>query len=237
MAMRQLILRSGFRDKVTTTNVDLIEHNIDDLPPIDKQYLEVVKAKYPGIINAAIAPRFIKSNAETVSLPQPADVITSVEVTQYLNNPLMALCNWYNNLACNKIMIVSADDYWSNWIRYENSHYSSDPSPLEPFIALLRREQILFAVSDDSYYPGMEKPDPLFLARKGFCNMVIQKKPGTSLVLRAEVKKIWRNPHDYKEVYYEQGGPVVELGDAKPTSIDPGYFEQMENVFQKRSEY
>lgn len=227
LAMHQLARFDRVRENVTMTNVDLLEHNIGDLSPEENEFIDV---KYPGVIDKATAPRFIKANAETATLPQPADVITSIEVSQYLNNPLAALCNMYNQLTDNGIMIIGAEDRWSKGIRFEGT---GDLSPLEPFLSLLQNEQISFAVSDGSYDPILEESYPLFLARKGFRNMVIEKKPGTSMLLRAPVKRILRFRYGYKAVYYEQGGPVVEIGGARPPALDPNYFEQMEDVSSK----
>lgn len=227
LAMRQIALLDQLQEKTVMTNVDLLKHDIQDISEEDQNY---IKNKYPGILNDNVAPQFIQSNMEIVTLPQPADLITSIESIQYLSNPLAALCNWYNQLNNDGIMIIANEHRWSNWIRYEGSYFSSDPSPIEPFVKQMETSKIPFAFSNSSYnHDGWESDGD-----KDFRNMIIQKRPNTSMFLKAQVKSIWTNPHQYKAVYYEEGGSIIDIKDSTLLSFDRSkYFKHMNAVLRK----
>jgi len=118
LALRQMKLSPKLNGHIETTNVDI---NNYDLSGLETKELEHLEKKFPGITKDMVRPKFILANAETVQLPTPADLVTSIEAVQYLDHPIAALCNWYNQLKENGLMIVSTEHKWSGWIRYEGS--------------------------------------------------------------------------------------------------------------------
>ena len=95
LPMRQLANDTARSEHLVMTNVDLFDFGLEGLEPEELTYLERLS---PGVTHELIAPNFIQADAETVVLPEPADLITSVEAVQYLNNPLAAISNWYNQI-------------------------------------------------------------------------------------------------------------------------------------------
>lgn len=100
------------RQTVTTTNVNLEEHNLktefamlrDVYGPQGDERI----AKIEQLLCAAYAPNFVRANMETVMLPTKADLITSVQSIQYAD-PLRTIANMYRNLASGGIMAVMCE--------------------------------------------------------------------------------------------------------------------------------
>jgi SAM-dependent methyltransferase len=210
LAMRQAVLLPSLQDKLETTNVDLFNYGFDGLSEDEMAYLKEVE---PDITEASASPQVLLDNAETVTLPKPADLITSVEGMQYLNNPLGALSNWYNQLNDNGLLIVAADHDWSSWIRYERD--PADPNyketPTKHLLQELGAAGINYAATDE---PDWESGRPA-LNSSDFRILAIQKKAGTAMMLNTDVEKVWINPDKYKAAYYASpeitGNTTIEI--------------------------
>ncbi len=229
LAMRQMALLPNLNGHVSMTNVDLVNF---DLAGLDDSELSYLEQKYPGVLKDEVRPRFIKGNVETIQLPEPADLITSIELMQYLDHPIAAFCNWYNQLADGGFLIISAEHEWTGWIRYSGSSYTNDPHPIADIIELLKGNEIPFALSEDPYRPGHEpskRPD------RQFRNMIIQKIPDTSLLPASSVSEIWFNPHKYKAVYYQVNPPPIEIrrGTTTPSDLKDLYQKQLSKKRKK----
>lgn len=197
LALRQLAAHPGLTGNILCTNVDLFNYGINDLDDHDIAHLE---NNAPGCTSEACAPRLVRANAEAVQLCEPMDIITSVEVMQYLDNPLASLCNWYNNLADNGLLIVSAEHDWSSWIRPDGIDMYAHPEamPAAQFLQALDTAGVSYAASYESDWRySRPKLNPC-----EFKNLVVQKKPGTQLRMHAVPARTWVNPFDYKAVYY-----------------------------------
>ena len=185
---------------VSCTNVDLFERNDDEIRPDEAEYI----AKYYGYtLTPDNKPNFIKANVENVKLPNSADIITSIESLQYLNNPLLAICNWYNQLSQNGLVFVSTETNWSPWIRSDNRQ-----NPLMPFLQQLEAAKILFSYSSSSYTRRHSKEERL---QEGLCTLVIKKREGTTIKLLSTVDKVWANDKHQKAVYYKPHPKVIEI--------------------------
>lgn len=211
LPMRQLGTAPGVKSRLSMTNVDLFNFGLDGLKPDELEYLEGLA---PGMTEPEAEPAFITADVETVSLLGQADIITSVEVMQYLNNPLEALANWYNQLADNGIMIVATEHDWASWIRYNRELGSSerDETPAKHLLEGLSRAGINYAVTDESDWQSGVRPD---VDPNRVRTMAVQKKPGTSLRVTKPVTKVWVNPYNFKAAYYEaptdESSPTVEV--------------------------
>jgi len=199
LPMRQLGSMPDFKQRLKMTNVDLFNFGLEGVNPDELEYLEGL---VPGMTEPEAEPVLITDNVETVQLPEPADIITSVEAMQYLNNPLEAITNWYNQLADNGIMIVATEHDWASWIRYNREPGSSerDETPAKHLLEELSRAGINYAVTDESDWQSGVRPD---VDPNRVRIMAIQKKPGTSLRVTKPVTEVWVNPYNFKAAYYE----------------------------------
>lgn len=199
LPMRQLASSAESRDKVIMTNVDLFDFRLGGLDSDEVDYLEGLS---PGITDEVTAPRFIHADVETVILPEPADVITSVEVMQYLNNPLAAISNWYNQLTDSGVLIISTEHDWASWVRYQRElgQGDRDETPTKHLLAELDKAGVAHAASQESDWESGIRP---YLNPGRFCNLVIQKRQGTKMVVNSAVTEVWVNQYDFKAAYYE----------------------------------
>ncbi|HEX8182633.1 MAG TPA: hypothetical protein VF575_03455 [Candidatus Saccharimonadales bacterium] len=211
LVMRQLGSMPGFKQKLKMTNVDLFNYGLDGLQPNELEYIESL---VPGVTEPGAEPSLITDNIETVKLPEPVDIITSVETLQYLNNPLEAIANWYNQLTDNGIMIIATEHSWTSWIRYDNEpgNIDRDETPAKHLLDHLSTASVDHAAT---YEPDWQNGIRPRLDPSRIKIMAIQRKPGTSLRLTKAFTKVWVNPHDYKAVYYaapaEGSSPVIEV--------------------------
>lgn len=200
LPMRQLANTPEFQDQLTMTNVDFFEYGLKGLEQSELDHLEVLS---PGITDVCTAPRHIRANVETVTLPEPAHVITSVETVQYLNNPLVAMSNWYNQLADNGLLVISTQHDWASWLRYQREPGSGDreETPTKHLLSEFSRAGVAYAATDDSDWEHGRRPriDP-----SCFRSLVVQKKPHTQMHVTSDAVKVWVNPYDFKAVYYEE---------------------------------
>jgi SAM-dependent methyltransferase len=199
LPMRQLGSMPDFKQKLKMTNVDLFNFGLEGVTSDELEYLEGLA---PGMTDPEAEPTLITENVETVRLPEQADIITSVEAIQYLNNPLGAMANWYNQLADNGIMIVATEHDWAGWIRYNRQPGSNerDETPAKHLLEELSRAGINYAVTAESDFQSGVRPD---FDPDRIRIMAIQKKPGTSLRVTKPVTEVWVNPYNYKAAYYE----------------------------------
>lgn len=211
LPMRQLARMPNVQIKPLMTNVDLFNFGLDGVTPEELEYLETL---VPRMTEPEAEPTLIIDNVETVKLPAPADIITSVEAMQYLNDPLGALVNWYNQLADEGMMIVATQHDWASWIRYQREPSSSerDETPTQHLLEELSRNAINCAVTYENDWGRGRRPriDP-----GNFRIMAIQKKPSTSLRVNKPVTEVWVNPYDFKAVNYEapsgEASSIVEV--------------------------
>lgn len=206
LPMRQLMSSPGFSECVDMQAVDLFDYDLGGLSDEEIEFVNEIK---PGMADSSSKPSLILDNAESVLLPQKADVITSLETIQYLDNPLGALSNWYNQLEDNGLMAVTAEHAWSSWMRYADRDFDI-PTPSEDLIAMLQSSDVELAYTDESDWEnGFRKDDP-----QEFRRLVIVKKPNTELRVNASVNHVWVNPSDYKAVYYDRTDePLIELAE------------------------
>jgi hypothetical protein len=210
LPMRQLGADPDVRQKLRMTNVDLFSFGLEGLKLDEVEYLENLA---PGMTSSEADPTAITDNVETVILPEPADIITSVESIQYLNNPLLAISNWYNQLTDNGMLFVATEHNWADWIHYcrEPGAYKSSETPTGDLFDELSKVGINYATTYDfdetSGFRSNHNP-------REIRTMIIQKKPGTMLKLVSPVVDILVNDHHYKDIYYEaqpDSSPIMEV--------------------------
>lgn len=204
-AMRELGSITSVKHNLQMTNVDLFEYGDELFLPDDLSYLDSLN---PGILKPESSPDLLRADIQTVELTTKADFITSIEAIQYLDDPIAALCNWYNNLHDNGVMVVSQDPELAQWIRFDQTtltdeNYSQWPTTY--LVQELARSAIRFATSKElDWFPGQRR-----LNTEDFRTIAIQRKPGTKLVSNASVTNIWVSPNDHKAVYYERTEPLI----------------------------
>jgi hypothetical protein len=205
MAMRQTASKPHLGQKVRMTSIDLFD---DGLSGISDDNIKLFEQVAPGISDPDAAPVFIRDNAETVRLSEPADIITCIEGLQYLNDPLRAMTNWYNQLADGGIMVIATEHRWAAYISYDSDLFDHT-TPITPITHLLEdlpKHGINFGATYESdgakgYRPELEPTDTRTL--------IIQKKSGTELRLARPLAGGSVGYRSYKETWYED--PTEEL--------------------------
>lgn len=201
LPMRQLMAEG--LDAVRMINIDLFDYGLGGL---EEDELTCLEKESPGVTKQQ-GPLFVHADIQAVSLSEKPDLITSVEVIQYLNNPLAAICNWYNQLNDNGILVVATEHDMASWIRYEGKGETATKDILDR----LTSAGIRFAATGETDWESGHRPfDPNY-----FRELVIQKEPSTKLVLNSQVTEVWLNPHKYKAVYYENpnitNNPILQI--------------------------
>ncbi len=197
IALRQVAASPENAGRIKTTNVDLFNLDPNDLDLINRGHLERIT---PGILSEAAAPQYVQANIETVHLEEEADFTTLIEVIQYLNNPLQAICNSYNQTKVGGFVVASTSYFnWSTFIRYQNDE--TEGLPVADTIHELERNEIPVAyctVADARDGTRWRLP-------ADFRTLAIQKKAGTVLRVNIEpvLVRFGTGPYKhYKNVHY-----------------------------------
>lgn len=113
---------------VRTTNVDILTHDtVVELAAIRKKYgsdtpkYQKLQKLLVGKHASRYAPEFLRANMETVTLPEKADLITSLESIQYVLDPLRAITNMYENLKPGGIMAIMCMNGLDEAMQYSHS--------------------------------------------------------------------------------------------------------------------
>lgn len=231
IAMRQAACDQYLRDHVQMTSVDLL---LPDLTTVFQPDFDYLVKFFPFALQDEAAPTQIQESAETVTLPQKANLITAVESIQYLNDPLTAICNWYNQLADNGWLIIATEHKWSSWIRLNNEEKRSDEPPAQQLVSVLHSAGIPVVTDHDPFHPGENGPR---IRNDEWSVMAVQKKPGTHLKLNTYPSRIWVNQHDYKATYYHPTETIFEVTrePRKKARYPLSYYERLNSVFLGRN--
>jgi SAM-dependent methyltransferase len=207
VATRAINVDKSLPENIRTSVVDLFDYGLLDLSGVEIEYIE---KKHPGSTSAEADPRVVIADAETVELETKADLITSIELIQYLRNPIASLANWYNQLQDEGIMLVAAGHDWSTWIRYGSQHGLSSKGnyPMQDFLDTLTKAGINFGATLEADWENGTRPNQDLLM---FSRLGIQKLPGTTIAQPARVNDIWTNDQLYKAVYYTQDQPIIQV--------------------------
>jgi hypothetical protein len=145
VAMREVASdfdRTGMLGRLQLTNVDLFHRDFEDLPEVDRGRI------YAAVSNTSLheseyPPKHLLGNAETIKLPEAADIITSIEGIQYFSDPLRAIANWYNQLEDQGIMIAARKG--SAWSEHITQVGLAHGEPLRTLLSQLEGSGIKFA--------------------------------------------------------------------------------------------
>lgn len=230
VAMRELAIQPDLEAKLETTIVDLFAVGSEAFTDFNRPGEDGI----PVTMSPEATPKFIQADAEKVVLDEPADVILSVESIQYLNNPLVAIINWYNQLADGGLMIIAREGDFATYMHYKDGQADkqgqlkrspdnslsdpyTDPSPLVDLLKALDTAGVkLIAMNGDA--DGQEFPynnlptgnNPILTS------LVIRKKPGTLLSLNTSLTEVRLGEHNFNNCFYEapdKGRPLVEVVD------------------------
>lgn len=154
---------------VITTNVNLEAHDADaELSMLAEMYgaydhgrLE----KTRKLFSDTYAPIFLQADMETVTLPEKADLITSVQSVQYADS-LRTVVNMYRNLASGGIMAVMCEGGLGATMKY----------PYLPWKLMTDFTKVLRAAGVSHAYHGARGK----LSHHGV--YVIAKKPHTQMI-------------------------------------------------------
>jgi hypothetical protein len=199
VALRQAGLNNSLRDKVSRTNIDIVDWSRDfniETPPVfdlnqwsrlsneekvnfqDGYIRHVLKAIFKTqTVFEQTAPEFQLGDAQTVVLKKPADLITIVEASHYYPDKWKAIVNLFNQLSENGVLVVTGS------VSRTNKQMSS-------FIASLKAQGVT-AFTDSQYV------DSIMLVRQ----------PGQLLKLNSRVKSSLTTDWGAIEVTYELIAP------------------------------
>jgi hypothetical protein len=198
-AMMQTASNANFRQLVKMTAIDIASN----LQPNRAEFS--TKHQADPVANDNLNPSIIRANIEDVTLDQPANLITAIEVVQYLYNPLKTLCNWYNQLDDDSIAVIACGFNWSTGLR-KNYALGDSEKPFGLQIVDQLAEQGTQIITGN----GM-----LTNNFGEYGRMALQKIGGTKLKLNASVTGVESTPvYHYKTVYYEADDtsrPIIEL--------------------------
>lgn len=199
LPMRQLATHPYFQRRLKMINVDIFDYGLDRLSSDELRYLEGLA---PGMTEVNSEPILISDNIETVKLSEPADLITCIEVMQYLDNPLEALSNFYNQLNDNGIMFVATQHEWADWIQYDKGLIGQQyfETPVEHLLKALSHAGINYAVTSESDWKSGLRPK---IEPSQVRIMAIKKKPHTKLLINNSVTNVRINPWNFKSTYYD----------------------------------
>jgi len=202
LIMRELATRSEMAGKLEMIAVDLLDYN---LRQFDKEELAMLEEMALGITEDRTRPLRVIADIGTVALPKPADLITAVEVTQYLDDPLRAVANFYNQLADGGLMIVANASGWSNGLMYVGR---PEERATRDLVVALDQADVSHAAQHTHDWPektfipeDSRRRDEIDFHAMHLLG--VQKKPGTELVVNTELMDVFTEEHNYKWVYYQ----------------------------------
>ncbi len=204
LALRQLHWYLPSAQRVETYAVDLFERRVRGLA---RWMRSIVTEETPGALDDAYQPQFIRQDVTNVQLPVPADLIVSEQVVQYLDNPLGALANWYNQLAPNGAMIVSSDHMWPQALAV--SEQQGLNNPVESMLAKLRSRGDAIATADKHALTRPRK----FGMSGCFTALAIRRRSPVRLALNAEVSSVAADENGFKTIKYRMQAPDRPLWD------------------------
>lgn len=195
--MRELV---DLQDKVRMINVDLFSWKPKILVQEVREGIE--KALNFSLDDKTRIPKLLRGDMTTASPSEPSDLITSCESIQYLDNPLAAICNWYNQLADDGVLLVAADHPFSSFFRDIDKKFQESPI-FSAFLNILRKENIpVAALAEEAY--GNDRP-------RRYRRMMVTKVPHTALNLKSKVKDVSSTFYNEKVAYYDSADNPVEV--------------------------
>jgi hypothetical protein len=147
------------------------------------------------ILHAHFKPSYVVGDMIGATPPQQ-NLITSIESIQYIEDKLGAIADWYNKLADNGLLIITAEHFWSREINVEGKDPFGDHVATIELIARLRAAGVQVAM--------MYQRQPFALR-----TLVVKKMPGSRLISLASPSRTYRNPRGYVFSYYTE--PLIEV--------------------------
>jgi serine/threonine protein kinase/uncharacterized SAM-binding protein YcdF (DUF218 family)/SAM-dependent methyltransferase/GNAT superfamily N-acetyltransferase/predicted MPP superfamily phosphohydrolase len=96
------------KDGLQTYLADLVSWNQDDIPGSMRRDLQTsaVARNVPGDILSRSFDKFIQSDVSKLKMPEKMDIITMMQGMQYMDDPMEAVVNLYNNLKEGGVLIA-----------------------------------------------------------------------------------------------------------------------------------
>jgi SAM-dependent methyltransferase len=201
-------LRYRYGQGIDLSAVDLFDYGLDGL---DEQ-----QARQYEHLFTEPAPRLIQDDATSVQLADTPHLITSIELIEYLDDPLRAIANFYNQAAPGGVVIVGAGYDWSRSILRRdpvgNVIRNPDHMPAAELLRSLRTHNIAFAASRGADGPlGQRAP----LRDEAYQVLAIEKRAHTRLEIGRAALPPCLMPDGYKVQYYPtdtpDGSPLLSI--------------------------
>lgn len=193
---------------IDLSTVDLFDHALDGL---DAERAH----QYEHLFNDR-APRLIQDDVTSVQLADAPHLITSIELVEYLDDPLRAIANFYNQAAPGGIIVVGAGYDWSRSILRRDPDggviRNPDRMPAAELLRTLRAHDIAFAASRGADGPlGQRAP----LRDEAYQVLAIEKRAHTRLEIGRTALPPCLMPDGYKVQYYPtdtpDGSPLLSI--------------------------
>jgi len=186
--------------------VDLFDHEQDGLTDEQRRAYEYLFRDR--------TPTLIQDDVTRVRLPGEAHLTTAIELIQYLDDPLTALANLYNQTAVGGIIVIGTGYDWSRSILRKTSEGEvlRDPSmmPAAELLHALRTHDIAFAATRE---PDPEPGRRPRLDDEAYQILAIEKRARTSLRIAQSALAPKVMPDGYKVQYYPIDSPDKQLID------------------------
>lgn len=193
IAQREVNRMGHALGRIATTAVDLFPWSGI---PINDVLSDQLSAKLGSdILDEAYQPALMVGDVQSVRLEQPAHLITSVMCVMYLDNPLQAVANWYNQLADGGFLLIRGDNSWTTQIGQANKE---NGMVMSQFVEHLQAEGIP-CTTDNIAQDGV------------FAGLAIRRTPGTSLQVAADVIDARRYTNGYTQVTYSAADRPLEV--------------------------
>ena len=205
LAQRDLMTRYDDTG-LTLDTVDLFDHGQDDLTyEQHRAYEHHFRDRTPTLI---------QDDVTYVHLPGVAHLTTAFELVQYLDDPLTALANLYNQTAVDGIIVIGTGYDWSRSIlrKTPEGEVLRGPSmmPAAELLRILRTHDIAFAATRE---PDLEPGRRPRLDDEAYQILAIEKRAHTSLHIAQSALAPKVMPDGYKVQYYPVDTPEGQLID------------------------
>lgn len=181
---------------IALSAVDLFNHGLDGLDFVHRDQFEPLFSDPEPIL--------LQDDVTHVRFSNPANLVTAIELFEYLDDPLAALANMYNQTAPGGIVVIGTAYDWSRSILRKNIDgevIRDDPShmPAAELLRAFREHDIAFAATREAdIEPGRRPP----LDDAAYQILAIEKRAGTRLEIARAALPPHLMPDGYKVQYY-----------------------------------
>lgn len=210
LAQRELMHKFDHAD-IALSTVDLFDHGLDGLDFIHKDELAHLFSDH--------APTLIQDDATHAQFPRAANLVTAIELFEYLDDPLAVLANLYNQTSPGGIVVIGTAYDWSRSIlrkRADGQVIRDNPSrmPAAELLRTFREHDIAFAATREVDIAQGQRPH---LRDEAYQVLAIEKRANTRLAIARAALTPSLMPDGYKVQFYldepSDEAPLIQILD------------------------